>query len=151
MRSPAREFKARDVSAASYPSAVRNLLGSPGMRPFYLSALLSMAATASLPGCLDTQACTTEYRFGVNVTLRNASSGAPVAGATVEIAEGSYRETLSSIGPPGSYAGAGEREGSYTLSVAAPGYVSPAPRTVVVTGGECHVNGVSVTIDLTPL
>ena len=121
------------------------------MRPFYLCALLSMAATASLPGCLDTQACTTEYRFGVNVTLRNASSGAAVAGATVVIVEGSYRETLSSIGPPGSYAGAGEREGSYTLSVAAPGYVSPAARTVVVTGNECHVNGVSVTIDLTPL
>jgi len=152
MRSPAREFKPRETRfAPSYPGAVRNLLGSPGMRPFYLSALLSMAATASLPGCLDTQACTGEYRFGVNVTLRNASSGAPVAGATVVIAEGSYRETLSTIGPPGSYAGAGEREGSYTLSVAAPGYVSPAPRTVVVTGGECHVNGVSVTIDLTPL
>lgn len=121
------------------------------MRPLILGAVLSMAATVSLSGCVDTQTCTTEYRYGVNVTLRNARSGAGVTGATVVIVDGSYRETLSSFVLPGSYAGAGEREGSYTLSVEAPGYVSPAARTVVVTGGECHVNGVSVTIDLTPL
>jgi hypothetical protein len=121
------------------------------MRHLILGAVLSMAGTASLSGCLVTQACTTEYRFGVSVTLRNARSGAPVTGATVVIVDGSYHETMSTFGQPGSYAGAGEREGAYTLSVAAPGFVSPAARTVVVTGSECHVNGISVTIDLTPL
>ena len=114
------------------------------MRPFYLSALLSMAATASLPGCLDTQACTTEYRFGVNVTLRNASSGAPVTGATVEI-EWKHRGRPTMLGFV-----SGLVAGLVAITPAA-GYVSPAARTVVVTGGECHVNGVSVTIDLTPL
>ena len=121
------------------------------MRHLLLGAALSLAGALSLPGCLETQACTTEFRFGVNVTVRNANGGAPVVGATVTIVEGTYSETLSPIGPAGSYAGAGEREGGYTLSVSAPGFVSPAPRPVVVTGDECHVNGVSVTIELTPM
>jgi hypothetical protein len=139
------------LSGWIHSTAVRNLLGLSSMRHLILGAVLSMAGTASLSGCLETQTCTTEYRFGVNVTLRNARSGAPVPGATVVIVDGSWRETLSTFGLPGSYAGAGEREGSYTLSVEAPGFVSPAARTVVVTGSQCHVNGVSVTIDLTPL
>ncbi|MDO9015946.1 MAG: carboxypeptidase-like regulatory domain-containing protein [Deltaproteobacteria bacterium] len=121
------------------------------MRHLLLGAILSLAGVVSLPGCLDTQECTTDYRFGINVTVRSASSGAPIADATVVIAEDTYTETLSPIGPPGSYAGAGEREGRYTLSVSAPGFVSPAPRTVVVTGDECHVIGVSVPIELTPM
>lgn len=121
------------------------------MRHLLLGVVLSLAGALSLPGCLETQECTTDFRFGVNVTLRSANGGAPVVGATVVIAEGTYTETLSPIGPPGSYAGAGEREGTYTLSVSAPGFVSPAPRTVVVTGDECHVTGESVTIELTPM
>ena len=121
------------------------------MRSLLVGAALSIVGAGSLVGCLDTQACTTEFRYGVSATVRSARDGSPVVGATLVLVDGSYRETMSAFGIPGSYAGAGERAGTYTLSVTAPGFASPATRTLVVAGGECHVNGVPVTIDLTPL
>lgn len=120
------------------------------MRSVVLTAALLLAA--ALPGCGDAPlACTTIYAFGVSATVRNAANNAPVVGATLVLVDGTYRETMMTFGTPGSYAGAGERAGTYTLTVMAPGFVTPPARTVVVTADECHVRGQAVTIDLTPM
>lgn len=113
-----------------------------------------IALGAGAAGCaIDETSCTTEYRFGVNVTVRDARDGSAVTNATVRIVDGTYTETLTQPALQGSYAGAGERAGTYTLTVTAPGFQPAAPRTLTVgrTADGCHVQGVSVTIDLTPL
>jgi len=120
------------------------------MRSLFFPAALVLAA--ALPGCGDAPVgCTTIYAYGVSATVRNAANNAPVTGATLVLVDGAYRETMMSFGPPGQYAGAGERAGTYTLAVMAPGFTTSAARTIVVTADECHVRGQVVTIDLTPL
>lgn len=121
------------------------------MRHLLLCAALLMVGAPTLPGCIIETSCTTLYAYGVSATVRDTRTGAPVSNATLVLVDGAYRETMTSFGTPGSYAGAGEREGTYTLTVTAQGYQPSSPRTIVVTGDECHVNGQSVTIDLTPL
>lgn len=116
-----------------------------------LCGLLGLLGAPSLSGCVVERSCTTSYAYGVSATVRDARTGAPISNATLVLTDGSFRETMMAFGVAGSYAGAGEREGTYTLTVTAQGYQSPAPRTLVVTGDECHVNGQAVTIDLTPL
>lgn len=121
------------------------------MRHLLLGLALLLSGASALPGCVDTQACTTLYAYGVSVTVRNARTGEAIAGATLVLVDGSYRETMMPIGPPGSYAGAGERPGTYTLTVSAQGFQPAPPRTLVVTGDACHVRGQAVAVDLTPL
>lgn len=120
------------------------------MRRLFLCLGLFALGVAA-PGCIETRSCTTLYAFGVSLTVRNGSTGAPIANATAVLVDGSYRETMMSFGPAGTYAGAGEREGTYTLTVTAQGFQPAAPRTIVVTGDECHVRGQAVSVDLTPL
>lgn len=121
------------------------------MRSLLLGLAFLTLGASTVPGCVVTQECTTLYAFGVSLTVRNVSTGAPVANATAVLVDGAYRETMMTFGVAGSYAGAGEREGTYTLTVTAQGFQPSAPRTVVVTGDECHVRGQAVTVDLTPL
>ncbi len=121
------------------------------MRHLLLCAALLTVGALTLPACLGGTPCTTNYAFGVSATVRDTRTGAPVSNATLVLVDGAYRETMMTFGVPGSYAGAGEREGTYILTVTAQGYQPSAPRTIVVTGDECHVRGQAVTIDLTPL
>jgi len=120
------------------------------MRSLLLGLALLTTGASALSGCLMETSCTTIYAYGVSATVRDTRTGAPLTNATLVLVDGAYRETMTSFGQPGTYAGAGEREGTYTLTVTAQGY-QPASRTIVVTGDECHVNGQAVTIDLTPL
>lgn len=117
-------------------------------------ALVIALGAAGAAGCaVEETACTTEFRYGVNVSVRDARDGSAITNATVQIVDGTYTETLMQPALPGSYAGAGERAGAYTLTVTAPGFQPAAPRALTVgrTADGCHVQGVSVTIDLTPL
>ena len=120
------------------------------LRRWALLATLALYAAGGA-GCVIETSCTTQYVYGVNVTVRDARDGRVVTDATVRIVDGAYEETLTQVALQGSYAGAGERGGTYTLTVTAPGFQPAAPRTLVVTEDECHVRGVSVTVDLTPL
>jgi hypothetical protein len=121
------------------------------LRYLLLALAVLTTGTTTLSGCGGKTACTMEYRYGVTATVRNATTGSPITDATAELVDGSYRETMEHFGESGTYSGAGEREGTYTLTVTAPGFQSSAPRTIEVKGGECHVTGQQVTIDLTPL
>ena len=75
-----------------------------------------------LAGCLpqfDGTACTDLFAYGVNATVTNATTGAPITDATLTLTEGTYTEVMQLI-PTGDYVGAGERAGTYTLTATAP-------------------------------
>ena len=70
-----------------------------------------------------------------------------MAGATLTLSEGAYQEILEEW-YPGEYAGAGERAGTYALTVVANGFETVTVDEIVVDADECHVIGVSNQIAL---
>lgn len=105
-----------------------------------------------LAGCLEVAIidCTTEYVYGINVLIRDAKTNEPVAsGATVVIRDVKYVEELRIMPSPVDSAplcayGAGERPGTYEITVAKPGYMKWVRSGVAVTADECHVKRVTV-------
>lgn len=122
------------------------------MRAFLLSCSVVMLANCGTP--FDPNggtACTDEARAGLNITVKNGSTGAEICDATVTATDGSYSETLQNTGGScGSYAGAWERKGTYTIAVSKTGFATATESNVVVGADECHVTGVVKTIELTP-
>jgi hypothetical protein len=105
-------------------------------------------------GCGGPLICTTDYRYGVVVTVTDAATGTPRCDASVTISEGAYRETptpLQVIGSDGGmqcdYAGAGERAGTYAIEVKAENRAKTIT-DIVVTKGPCHVTTRAVSISL---
>jgi len=94
--------------------------------------------------------CTEVFVYGVNVTLTDTETGEPVTGATLVLSEATYTETMREI-TPGQYVGAGERPGTYELTVEAEGFLPESRSMIVVTADECHVIPVNLDIALTPL
>jgi len=95
-------------------------------------------------------ACTTQFIYGLSVTVQDKATGQRICDAQVTAASGSYRETLDPRGPSVActYAGAGEREGVYELGATKAGY-SPATQNNVRVGmDQCHVIPVRVTLEL---
>ncbi len=118
-----------------------------------IAALFAIVGS-QLGGCvingLDLGApCTNLYAYGVNVTLTNAVTGAPIDNATLTLTEGDYTETMQLV-PTGDYVGAGERAGTYTLTASAPGFQPQTINNIVVTADRCHVRGVHLNIALQP-
>ena len=121
--------------------------------------VFALLATTALPiqNCIQTirnqvpgqKACTDLYAYGVSADVTNASTGVPVTHATLPLRDGAYTEVMQNF-PTGDYVGAGERAGTYTLTAEANGFVSQTIDNIVVTAGECHVNGVRVDIQLVP-
>ena len=115
-----------------------------------MEALL-VIATACLGGCgtLDPIACTAEFRFGISVEVVDAASGAPRAdGSTMTLREGDYVESTSESFDGRTMVGAGERAGTYAVSVAREGYHTWVLTDVEVTEDECHVDPVSLVSEL---
>ena len=94
--------------------------------------------------------CTTEFVYGLNVTIIDSATQQPITeGVTVIAQDGNYQETLEVF--PGSeyvFYGAGERAGTYLITASKSGYVT-STATVTVTANECHVNPQQVQIVLT--
>ena len=100
--------------------------------------------------------CTAELRFGVVVRVTDSVTARPAAsGSTLVIREGTYVDSMSiPAARPDldelTFGGAGERAGTYTVTVTKSGY-RPWTRTGVrVTKGECHVNQVQLEARLQP-
>jgi hypothetical protein len=98
-------------------------------------------------------ACTTDFRFGLVVSVVDEQTRTPVAaGATVLIVDGAYRDSVVVPGDPSDesrqLALAGERPGIYTIVVNKPGYASWSRAGVEVTRDDCHVQPVAVTAEL---
>ncbi len=98
--------------------------------------------------------CTAQYVYGLTVRVTDENSD-PVVGATLTLTEGEYVEVIP--GPPGTgveleggiYLGAGERPGTYTLTVEKSGFKPVTIENIVIEADECHVIGVSRDVVLT--
>lgn len=117
-------------------------------------ALLALCAFAL--GACDTVdglpvACTANFVWGLHVTVQDSVTGGPSAsGAQLIARDAAYADTSSY--PPNRpdldnlpLVAAGEREGTYTVTVRKPGFVDWERRDVVVTADECHVRPVALT------
>jgi hypothetical protein len=125
----------------------RGVLYRMGMRFTLVLLGLSFAALSAC-GLVDGgQACTLELRFGVNVTVK-APDGTPICDAKVTLIDGEYMETVEVFAGQCSYAGAGERAGTYKIEVERAGFQKAVLENVEVTEDECHVNPVSKEITL---
>lgn len=100
--------------------------------------------------------CTADFRYGLNVTVLDAATGAAVPRPLLIIAtDGAYADTAQFARDPGPvpvvapWPLAGERAGRYTVRVRATGYQEWRQEGVVVSRDVCHVIPVSLTARLT--
>lgn len=93
-------------------------------------------------------ACTEIFVSGVNVSVTD-QDGQPVTGAVLTLTEGDFSETMEDLGD-GEYAGAGERAGTYTLTVDADGFETATVENIVVGADECHVIPEARDVTLSP-
>jgi len=107
-----------------------------------LSAL-STAACLVDPGV----SCTDQYVYGLTVNVVD-DAGDALCGATVTLTEGDYEEVLEES-TDCAYIGAGERAGTYSLTVEKEGYTSAGVSEVVIGEDECHVLPETVDVTLT--
>lgn len=101
--------------------------------------------------------CSLNYVYGISLKVQNAVTGAPVTdSADVQIRDGSYVESYNFLGPAnqpfsGMLSVAGERAGTYSISIRKNGFAPFDTTGIKVTRDVCHVHGVNVTAKLQPL
>ena len=88
--------------------------------------------------------CTAQFVYGISATVSDAATGADITpGSSLIVREGGYVDSVAA-GPGSFLAAAGERSGTYDVSIRRPGYSSFSQTGVVVTKNECHVNPVGL-------
>lgn len=120
-----------------------------------MRALLSvLLLTVPFPfgSCLgdQTTVCTPVILDGLSVTLTDAETGAPISGATLTLTEGEFSEVMRELNA-GQYVGASERAGTYRLTIEADGFSPRTEENIVVTANVCHVNPVTLPLNLSAL
>lgn len=121
------------------------------MRNKLLAGVLAITLTSGCDDVFDPgPACTADFRYGLNITVRDGS-GAPAAQGSIGIArDGDHEETLEVIGAE-TMAGAGERPGTYDVTISKTGYITWSAESVTVTADECHVIPVTLQANLVPV
>jgi hypothetical protein len=100
--------------------------------------------------------CTQEFRPGVVVYVKDSLTKAGVAsGASLVVREGSYKDSVAAMNSSPDQdnfplSAAGERSGTYQVTVLKPGYATWLQSNVRVTSNVCHVNTVTLTALLQP-
>src|SRR5260221_403066 len=94
--------------------------------------------------------CTTEARAGITVDVRDSASNVSAGrGSVIIVREGAFADTSRDTGVfDGPYGLVYERAGTYDLTVLQKGFALWSRSGVAVTNGECHVNGIAVTLRL---
>ena len=94
--------------------------------------------------------CTDQFVYGLNVIVLDASTGNPIfQEIEVKAVDGTYQEILELV--PGleyAFVGAGERAGTYVVTITKAGYQTYTSAPIVVTRDECHVIPQSLTVNL---
>ncbi len=122
------------------------------MKSFGLVSLVTLFLVGC-PPIFDGVICTEIFAYGLNATVTDGN-GDPVAGATLTLVEGDYTETMIEIDPMGQtgvYVGAGERAGTYSLTIEAEGFDTITLDDIAIDADECHVIPVGLTLSLTAL
>lgn len=92
--------------------------------------------------------CTTVYIYGLNITLKDVSNNSIITNNINIIAtDGVYQETLTRIENSDYFIGAGERAGTYILTITSPDYDTYTSESIIVSADDCHV--ITEVIELT--
>ena len=94
--------------------------------------------------------CTDQFVYGLNVIVLDSSTGNPIfQDIEVKAVDGTYLEILELV-PSSEYAfvGAGERAGTYVVTITKAGYQTYTSAPIVLTRDECHVIPQSLTVNL---
>lgn len=114
---------------------------------------LFQACTSPFDGTM----CTTEFRYGLSVTVLDSVTLSAPARATLLARSGAFTD---SVGPQAAYpfinggppmlilSTAGERAGVYDITVKAPGYRDWTKNGITVDANVCHVIPVGITAKL---
>ena len=96
--------------------------------------------------------CTDIFVYGLNVSVKDSLTNATLQeGVMVKAVDGSYLETLQVEESPSTvFVGAGERAGSYILTVSKPGYETYTSEVITLTSDECHVIPKEIAVALLP-
>lgn len=122
------------------------------MRPMrFVAALAAALALACNDGVVGPgPVCTADFRYGLSITVLDGS-GAPAAEGSIGMArDGVYEETLDILGAE-TMAGAGERPGTYDITISRTGHMTWSAENVTVMADECHVIPVSLEANLIPV
>jgi hypothetical protein len=124
-------------------------------RIFTAVSLLSITAACSVPTPGGGTVCTALFAYGLSVTVVDSVTGTPAsAGATVIASEGTYADSVvvpATASNSSSIGLAGERAGTYLVTVRKTGYKTWTKSGIVVTKDECHVKGVAITAKVQPV
>lgn len=116
--------------------------------------IAAVSGAALLAGCASARTpagpgvvCTAVAVSSLNVSVRDAATGAPVCDAGVVAI---HSGTTYALRPTGDcrYAGPEEREGVFEVRASRAGYVPTSVSNVRVARDECHVIPVQLTVDL---
>ena len=94
--------------------------------------------------------CTDQFVYGLNVIVLDAVTGNPIfQNIEVKAVDATYQEILELV-PSSEYAfvGAGERAGTYIVTVTKAGYQTYTSAPIILTRDECHVIPQSLTVNL---
>jgi hypothetical protein len=100
--------------------------------------------------------CTDEFRAGIAVFVNDSlTNAATAAGASLVVREGSYKDSVAAPADRPDLNGspldaAGERAGTYQVTVTKTGYAPWLKSNVQVTADVCHVHTVTLTARLKP-
>lgn len=115
---------------------------------FCLIALTLSCNNNDDPGDVVTN-CTEIFVFGLSIQVKDANTDAIILqGITVTAVDGDYTEEL--IFNFDRFIGAGERAGTYVLTVEAEGYQTLVTDPIVVDADECHVMTQERSLSLQP-
>jgi hypothetical protein len=121
------------------------------LKAFLLAVPAGLAAGCNLP---FTEACTTDFRHGVVVEVRDSLTDAPAAsGARLIVRDGAYADTSDQLPfmDPLTLRAAGERGGTYDVTVEKPDHRDWTRARVRVLEDECHVIPVRIEARLQPI
>lgn len=115
-----------------------------------LFMLTPLLVSTSCESSDDQIYCTTQFVYGLNVRVLDADSGNPIfQDIEVKAVDGAYVEIMELIpSSEYSFAGAGERAGTYTLTITKEGYQTYTSEPIVLTRDYCHVIPQAITVDL---
>lgn len=120
-----------------------------GRRSLLVLGAVSLAACGET---LEPIACTEQFVYGLNVTVVDALTGAQRAeGSTLTLREGSWEEVVTEVFGNNTLSAAGERAGTYVVTVTRDGYQSWIETEVTVNEDECHVIPVALLAQLQPV
>ncbi|MFI0429820.1 carboxypeptidase-like regulatory domain-containing protein [Mariniflexile sp. HMF6888] len=88
----------------------------------------------------DSTVCTEQFVYGLNITLKDATTS-NIINSDVEViaTDGNHQETLMTGYGSDSFFGAGERPGTYIVTVTSPNYQTFTSDPITLISDKCHV------------